>query len=920
MLLRSGPALRRLAVSSSSSLAAATAKPASSTVLTLASAAARLPRPQVHQFGQHLQQRRHYVTFLSRLAKLRRLPFLLGGSAASAYGYVQYKVSVTTSWLTDNFDSARSTFLDALDSVSSTMSPLQDTFQSRLEFLQQQLQARITSARDSYGSSGSGSSSGPGSGGNSAFPLSGSDDDDNKNKRNGTKKGTDDDNKTNAEPENENDDQFMDLTRKLIEIRTILNRVRVSGNLVLPSIVVIGSQSSGKSSVLEAIVGREFLPKGNNMVTRRPLELTLIHAPELTSEYAEFPQLGLGKVTNFRHVQQTLLDLNMAVPASECISDAPIELRIYSPHVPDLTLVDLPGYIQIHNKNQPRDLKEKIAGLCDKYIQEPNLILAVCAADVDLANSDALRASRRVDPMGLRTIGVLTKMDLVPTDQAVQLLAHNDYPLHLGYVGVVAKAAGGSSTALTAISRKNATTQVGIPTLRTLLMHTLEDRMGSRLTAVADAVDQELAEANYQFKVLYNDRKITAEAYLAECMDAIKLRFKEFARAFGKPQVRADVRAMLEQRIVEICETQYWTDPTQLAAMAKIHPTGTGEGDEEPYAHKLASASAALTKSGVGRSATQLVVDSLMDHMEKQVVAGEPFQHHADTRRKVLQLANAIIRAKFNTTVDQVENTIKPYKFEVECTDLEWAEGAKRAVSLLEREIAESQRQYDAVKATLGRRTLNGMLAYLEKVDADRALPPPTSAETEQNAVAAPMMPVMPLAPTRPHADPARDPLLRAVPTDLSQRPSSSYTDASLAKARTALYHYARTQTLYNRLYAIKSRTCRTPTSQAICPEVFLSCVADKLTYTAVMFIYVELLNEFFFQFPRDVDERLYYDLNKKQIREFAAENGVIRKQLELAERKEVLDLAQHRLRELVRRQEEVARKKRAAESDASRR
>ena len=69
------------------------------------------------------------------------------------------------------------------------------------------------------------------------------------------------------------DDQMMMLTKKMIEIRTMLNTVGQSDALTLPSIVVIGSQSSGKSSVLEAIVGHEFLPKGSNMVTRRPIEL-----------------------------------------------------------------------------------------------------------------------------------------------------------------------------------------------------------------------------------------------------------------------------------------------------------------------------------------------------------------------------------------------------------------------------------------------------------------------------------------------------------------------------------------------------------------------------------------------------------------------------------------------------------------------
>ena len=181
------------------------------------------------------------------------------------------------------------------------------------------------------------------------------------------------------------------------------------------------------------------------MVTRRPIELTLIHTPPTPSDpspqtFAEFPSLGPGHITDFSIVQQTLLDLNLSVPASECVSDSPIHLRIHSPNVPDLSLVDLPGYVQISSMDQPEELKDKINKLCDKYIRSPNLVLAVCAADVDLANSPALRASKKVDPLGMRTIGVVTKMDLVAPEVGAAILSNDRYPLVLGYVGVVCKA------------------------------------------------------------------------------------------------------------------------------------------------------------------------------------------------------------------------------------------------------------------------------------------------------------------------------------------------------------------------------------------------------------------------------------------------------------------------------------------------
>ncbi|KAI7525031.1 hypothetical protein KC331_g17772, partial [Hortaea werneckii] len=292
------------------------------------------------------------------------------------------------------------------------------------------------------------------------------------------------------------DDQMMMLTRKMIEIRSLLQTIGQSETLTLPSIVVVGSQSSGKSSVLEAIVGHEFLPKGSNMVTRRPIELTLVNTPKAHAEYGEFPALGLGKLTDFTQVQKTLTDLNLAVPEKDCISDDPIQLRIHSPNVPDLSLIDLPGYIQVEAFDQPTELKTKIQELCDKYIQAPNVILAISAADVDLANSTALRASRRVDPRGERTIGVVTKMDLVDPIRGAQILNDRNYPLRLGYVGVVCRIpqesrslfSRGSANIMSAITKNEtayfgshpdafgpgSNVTVGTPSLRKKLIHVLE--------------------------------------------------------------------------------------------------------------------------------------------------------------------------------------------------------------------------------------------------------------------------------------------------------------------------------------------------------------------------------------------------------------------------------------------------------------
>ena len=115
-----------------------------------------------------------------------------------------------------------------------------------------------------------------------------------------------------------------------------------------------------------------------------------------------------------------------------------ISLTVYSPHVVDLTMVDLPGMTKVPIKGQPEDIEDQIKNLTYKFISPPNtLILALTAANTDLANSDALHVCRDVDPDGERTIGVVTKIDLMDegTD-ALELLQGGVYPLKLGYFGV----------------------------------------------------------------------------------------------------------------------------------------------------------------------------------------------------------------------------------------------------------------------------------------------------------------------------------------------------------------------------------------------------------------------------------------------------------------------------------------------------
>ncbi|GAA99177.1 uncharacterized protein L969DRAFT_47175 [Mixia osmundae IAM 14324] len=295
------------------------------------------------------------------------------------------------------------------------------------------------------------------------------------------------------------------------DLISLVNKLQDTFNAIggetvdLPQIVVVGSQSSGKSSVLETIVGRDFLPRGSGIVTRRPLILQLVHLPPsqpagppspatgVASSYASLPTsskmpVRSGRSTpnapggspnlpaapfppayngsssssaysapamareygEFLHTDKRFYDFAemrreveqetfRVCGQNKGVSRLPINLKVYSERVLNLTLVDLPGLTKIAIGDQPSDIERQIRSLVLDYISKPNcVILAVSPANVDLANSDALKLARSVDPQGRRTIGVLTKLDLMDAGtNALDILTGRVYPLKLGFIGVV---------------------------------------------------------------------------------------------------------------------------------------------------------------------------------------------------------------------------------------------------------------------------------------------------------------------------------------------------------------------------------------------------------------------------------------------------------------------------------------------------
>ncbi|CAI9095511.1 OLC1v1031478C2 [Oldenlandia corymbosa var. corymbosa] len=241
-------------------------------------------------------------------------------------------------------------------------------------------------------------------------------------------------------------DSLIGLVNKLQRACTLLgdygedNRKLPTLWDALPTIVVLGGQSSGKSSVLESIVGRDFLPRGSGIVTRRPLVLQLYKTNPGSEDYAQFLHTGDKKYTDFSLVRKEIQDETDKVTGrTKQISPLPINLSIYSQNVVNLTLVDLPGLTRVAVEGQPEGVVQEIENTVRSYVEKPNtIILAVTPANQDLATSDAVKIAREVDPAGERTFGVLTKVDLMDKGtNALDVLEGRSYRLQHPWVGIV---------------------------------------------------------------------------------------------------------------------------------------------------------------------------------------------------------------------------------------------------------------------------------------------------------------------------------------------------------------------------------------------------------------------------------------------------------------------------------------------------
>ncbi|KAF5901384.1 interferon-induced GTP-binding protein Mx3-like, partial [Clarias magur] len=227
--------------------------------------------------------------------------------------------------------------------------------------------------------------------------------------------------------------------RPYLDLIDSLRLIGIEEDLALPTIAVIGDQSSGKSSVLEALSG-VALPRGSGIVTRCPLQLKLrkmkwgVQWQAVISygkEFIEFDDPSLVE----RYVEAAQNEL---AGEGVGICDELITLEIMAPDVCDLTLIDLPGIARVPVKGQPEDIGYQIKDLIEKYIEKDQTInLVVVPCNVDIATTEALKMAQEVDPEGKRTLAILTKPDLVDrgTEKNILEIVRNQViPLSKGYI------------------------------------------------------------------------------------------------------------------------------------------------------------------------------------------------------------------------------------------------------------------------------------------------------------------------------------------------------------------------------------------------------------------------------------------------------------------------------------------------------
>lgn len=365
--------------------------------------------------------------------------------------------------------------------------------------------------------------------------------------------------------------------------------------------------------------------------------------------------------------------------------------------------------------------------------------------------------------------------------------------------------------------------------------------MSNALEPTSRVIQQELDDTSYLFKVEFNDRQLTPKSYLLNNVDILKLAIKEFQEKFNRYELKSILKADLDQRVLDLLASRYWKDENLQELSSK-----KSEKDESSalYWHKkLELSSSSLTKIGVGRVSTTLVTNAILRELEN-ILDMTQLKNHDLIKELVNNTAVNVLNTKYYATADQVENCIKPFKYEIDLEERDWSVAVDHSTKLMREELRQCNERLQAIKNTVGSRKLQQVTTYLQQ--------------------------------------------------DSARQETLGFSALLLERGREAAFLEKRSQLLSFRLKTLKNR-CHSTADKDICPEVFLNAVSDKLTSTAVLFLNVELLSDFFYNFPIELDRKLTA-LSDEQVEMFAKEDPRIARHIELQKRKELLTLALERI------------------------
>ncbi|KAM9909336.1 hypothetical protein OXX69_005519 [Metschnikowia pulcherrima] len=529
---------------------------------------------------------------------------------------------------------------------------------------------------------------------------------------------------------------LQDLIPVVNKLQDIVTTTQLA-DIDLPILAVVGSQSCGKSSVLENVVGKDFLPRGTGIVTRRPLVLQLInikkddplvknynpadlHAAEgyssssdeinleehlrkqangnseqnsEPSEWGEFLHIPNKRFYDFHAIRREIeAETARIAGRNKGISRLPINLKIYSDRVLNLTLVDLPGLTKIPIGDQPSDIEKQTRSLILEYVSKPNcIILAVSPANVDLVNSESLKLARQVDPTGKRTVGILSKIDLMDQGtNALDILKGNVYPLKLGFIGVVNRSQQdiqenkslddslyaeqqffANHPAYRAIASKCGTRYLTI-TLNKILMHHIRDRLPdikAKLNTLMGQAEQELAS--------YGDLPSLAETKEGRSALLLNLMTK-FANGFVSS---VEGTSLNDFSIKELCggaRIYYIFNEVFGASLASINPTHNlavkdirtairNSSGPRPSLFVPELAFDLLVKPQIrlledpSRRCVEMVYEELMKIVHSVCNAGNGVEmnRYPKLQAKLIEVVSDLLRERLGPTIKYVESMIE---------------------------------------------------------------------------------------------------------------------------------------------------------------------------------------------------------------------------------------------------------------------